>query len=249
MENLKIVHYFSGFAISAILATAALPAMAGSTIYDMSVFLGDGADVANAGKPTGAADSAREPQIAASHSAMTPAATGDLTKVGTRRSDLSRADSFLSEIRVGLMAHDVGPFTVQTQREEGSVDLNAEFIFHSPDFLEVIGSPRPHLGTSINTAGDTSQLYGGLSYEWYLAGNFFAGLHGGGAVHNGETTNVSPNKKNLGCTTLFRGAVEVGYRFDDHHGVSLMLDHISNAYLCDTNEGLETVGLRYGYRF
>ena len=26
-------------------------------------------------------------------------------------------------------------------------------------------------------------------------------------------------------------------------------DHISNAKLCSTNEGLETFGIRYGYRF
>jgi len=31
--------------------------------------------------------------------------------------------------------------------------------------------------------------------------------------------------------------------------LSLYLDHISNANLCDNNEGLETAGVRLGFRF
>ena len=241
-------------------------AFAASTLYDMSVFLNPGTKVADSSQSTTVASDALDIQVAASQGAMTPAATGDVTKSGARRSDLSLKDGFLSEIRVGILAHDVGPFTLQTQHEDGSIDLNAEFIFHSPDFLQIIGSPRPHLGTSINTAGDTSQVYAGLSYEWYLTGNlgrrklglsyewyltgnFFVGIHGGGAVHNGETDRSTARRKNLGCSPLFRGAIEAGYRFDDHHGISLMVDHISNAYICDSNQGLESVGLRYGYRF
>ena len=30
---------------------------------------------------------------------------------------------------------------------------------------------------------------------------------------------------------------------------AVTLDHISNANLCDQNEGLDTLGIRYGYRF
>ena len=29
----------------------------------------------------------------------------------------------------------------------------------------------------------------------------------------------------------------------------MLLAHLSNAKFCDTNEGLENVGVRYGYRF
>ena len=48
---------------------------------------------------------------------------------------------------------------------------------------------------------------------------------------------------------LFRGSIDLGYRFNRRHGVSAFLDHISTAKLCDENEGLEAVGVRYGYKF
>jgi len=57
------------------------------------------------------------------------------------------------------------------------------------------------------------------------------------------------NKKELGSRVLFRIPVEIGVYFARHHGVSMMFDHVSNAYLADPNEGLDTIGLRYSYRF
>ena len=152
----------------------------------------------------------------------------------------------LSEIRIGLLAHDRGPFS---RNEEDGIDGNFELLFASPAVLDVIWSPRPHIGFSINSEGNTSQLYAGLSWDWSFAGNWFAGFSLGGAVHDGETRTAEPDRKELGCHLLFRESVEVGYRFDGRHGLSVFLDHISNARLCDANEGLETVGIRYGYRF
>ncbi|MBT8353708.1 MAG: acyloxyacyl hydrolase, partial [Desulfofustis sp.] len=70
------------------------------------------------------------------------------------------------------------------------------------------------------------------------------------AVHNGETDEGNVADMNqLGSTVLFRLAFEVGFTIGDRHLISLMFDHISNAYLADPNEGLDTLGLRYGYRF
>jgi hypothetical protein len=53
----------------------------------------------------------------------------------------------------------------------------------------------------------------------------------------------------LGCRVLFRESLSVGVRFMKHHSLSVMVDHISNAGLCDHNDGLDTLGVRYGYRF
>lgn len=279
-----------GFPVLAFLSAMALagtpaPATAGSTIYDLTVFL----DAGPAEQPSGGAASASVPsahavQTADALSLVPPpppesetdravrsaeftsgvsvalsdtqiaeaaamhAATGAKSDSGARRADLSLSDGIVSEVRLGFAAHDVGPFTLDTQREDGSVNLNAEVLFHSPDILSVVGSPRPHLGTQVNLSGETSQVYAGLSYEWYLVDQVFVGIHGGGAYHNGETTG-SRTRKNLGCNTLFRGAVEAGYRFGDRQSLSVMVDHISNANLCDANEGLETIVVRYGYRF
>jgi hypothetical protein len=46
-----------------------------------------------------------------------------------------------------------------------------------------------------------------------------------------------------------RAPIELGLLFTEHQGVSVMFDHVSNAYLADPNEGLDTIGLRYIYRF
>lgn len=160
---------------------------------------------------------------------------------------LAQDMSVVSEIRGGVLAHDLGPFSVG--REDGSVDVNGEVLFASPSFAASIGAPRPHLGASINTQGDTSQIYGGATWEWDIAPQVFAGFSLGASIHNGELDTAKRDRASLGSRVLFRESVTLGYRFDDHNSVSLMFDHISNAWLADENEGLDTFGLRYGYRF
>ena len=67
--------------------------------------------------------------------------------------------------------------------------------------------------------------------------------------HNGEDDVADLSTKELGCTLLFRFGVDAGYRFNRHHALMLHLDHISNANICEHNDGMETLGLRYGYTF
>lgn len=151
-----------------------------------------------------------------------------------------------AEVRLGGLIHDEGPFT---RNEEDGFDINLEILFPSPGLLEIIWSPRPHIGVTFNSEGDTSQAYFGLSWEWEFRGNWFAGFSWGGAVHDGELLTNKTDRKELGCRLLFRESVEFGYRVAGRHGISLFLDHISNANICDANEGLENFGVRYGYRF
>ena len=42
--------------------------------------------------------------------------------------------------------------------------------------------------------------------------------------------------------------IEAGYDFGKHR-LSIMLDHISNADLGESNIGLDIIGIRYGYKF
>ena len=170
--------------------------------------------------------------------AQQQAATGADEQVG----------GIISEIRIGGLLHDEGPFS---HRKEESFDFNTEFLFVSPNFLDVIWSPRPHIGVNINYSGDTSQIYLGLSYDWEFWSSWFAGFSVGGAVHNGRMDQGTgdTDRKELGCRVLFRESIEFGYRFGGRHSLSAMLDHISNAKLCDTNEGIENFGIRYGFRY
>ena len=153
---------------------------------------------------------------------------------------------FLSEIRFGVLAHDYGPFS---RNKEDGYDLNAEFLFASPAIFDVIWAPRPHVGITRNSEGRTSTTYAGLTWDWRFWQDYFFEFAWGASRHNGNTTQENVEFKDLGCKTLFREALELGYRMGKHHALSLHFSHISNAKLCDKNEGLETFGLRYGYRF
>jgi lipid A 3-O-deacylase len=151
-----------------------------------------------------------------------------------------------SEVRGGLLAHDVGPFS---HKKEDGVDVNGEILFTSPWFMEMIWSPRPTIGATINTAGDTSQGYIGLTWQWGFWDNAFFSFFWGGAAHNGNKDADVIGKKDLGCTVLFREGLDLGWHFTENQSLMAHFSHISNGKLCDKNEGLETVGLRYGYSF
>jgi len=152
----------------------------------------------------------------------------------------------LSEARLGVLVHDEGPFS---RNKEDGFDTNFEFLFVSPDFTKIIWSPRPHIGGTINSAGNTSQAYIGATWEWDFWRDYFFNFSLGGAYHTGETETSDTDKKSLGCSVLFRESLNLGYRITGSHSVMFHFDHISNAKLCSTNEGLETFGIRYGYTF
>ena len=153
----------------------------------------------------------------------------------------------VDEIRVGLLYHD--PELWGGSGDEEGFDLNGELIF-SPSVELFSGIVRPNLGFSLNNGGDTSKIYGGALWEYRWPRGYFFDLGFGLAVHNGETEEGNVDgMAQLGSTVLFRIAFEVGFAIGDRHLISVMFDHISNAYLADPNEGLDTLGLRYGYRF
>ncbi len=152
----------------------------------------------------------------------------------------------LSEIRFGVFAHDQGPFS---RNEEDGVDFNFELLFTSPAILDRIWAPRPHFGATVNGSGDTSQVYLGLTWEWPFGRDWYLDFSLGGAAHDGKTKTNRIDRKELGCRVLFRQSIELGYRFGTRHAISAFLDHVSNANICDKNEGLESLGVRYGYRY
>lgn len=154
--------------------------------------------------------------------------------------------AMLDEIKTGLLYHDTG-FWGGSGTESG-IDVNLELIF-SPTAELAAGRLRPNLGLTLNSQGDTSKIYGGGVWE-YSRSNWFFDLGLGLALHNGETDNENNEDQSLlGSSLLFRLSFEAGFYITPHHRLSLMYDHISNAYLADPNEGLDTLGIRYGYRF
>jgi len=134
-------------------------------------------------------------------------------------------------------------------RAEGGVDINAEIVFKKPSveiWQEII---RPNLGVSINSQGDTSKAYGGLLWEFLFDNGYFVNSGVGLAVHDGQLESKDSNKKQLGSRVLFRIPIEFGFTISERHRISILFDHMSNAYLANPNEGMDTIGVRYGFQF
>ena len=169
------------------------------------------------------------------------------------------SDRLISEVRLGVLSHDVtfpnrhefqtpNPFS---NRYESGVNINPEVVFTSPNWLDWFWEPRPHVGISVNTSGDTSSLYSGLGWDTAWDNGLFLDGFLGLAVHDGELRDGNPKGKiEFGSRALFRLGGELGWRWDDHNGIGLLWEHMSNAgVLSDKNQGIDSLGLRYSYRF
>ena len=154
---------------------------------------------------------------------------------------------YRTELRVGVLAHDV-PDLWSGFRLESGVDINGEVLFGSG--LAVLGGVlRPAIGGSVNTSGGTSKGY--IDARWEIEGpaGLFFGTGLGAAVHNGNLGPTDPDLKALGSRVLFHIPIEVGFRFDQRRSISVYFEHTSNAGLANHNEGLDSIGVRYGVRF
>jgi lipid A 3-O-deacylase len=153
----------------------------------------------------------------------------------------------IKEVKGGILHHDADNLWSGSSRESG-VDINAEVIFnYNVSFWG--GFLSPALGLSVNNQGDTSKAYFDARWEKNFASHFFFALGIGAAVHNGNTKLTNTNRKALGSEVLLHFPLELGYRIDKKQSASFFFDHVSNAWSASPNEGMDTLGIRYGYRF
>ena len=160
----------------------------------------------------------------------------------------ANANEFLHALKIGVLAHDVPDLWSGFQLESDSPDINIEAQFAAA-FALPLGVIRPVIGASINTGGDTSHAYIDARWQVDCASGIFFGLGLGAAIHDGELGPYDPDAKALGSRVLFHIPAEIGYRLDVHNEISVYFEHISNGYTQDDNEGLDRIGVRYGYRF
>jgi len=155
---------------------------------------------------------------------------------------------WLHEIRLGLLDHDTDNLWSGAGREDG-LDLNVELAF-SPHLVLWHGQIRPNLGLSVNDRGNTSKIYVGGVWQHLWRNGLIFDLGAGLAVHDGEIEDPQAiDRKQMGSRVLVRFAAEIGYALTAHNRLLLLFDHVSNGYTADPNEGLDTVGIRYGYLF
>lgn len=165
------------------------------------------------------------------------------------------AGGWVDEVRLGVYNHEMSLFRDGT--EEDGVDINGEVLFDNlrvetgTNWLDHFLSPRPVLGITVATHEDaTSFIYGGFAWDWNFWGPAFVEGNFGFAVHDGKTDlNPSGTENELGCRVNFHESASIGYELTEHHRLMVTAEHISNASICDENEGLTNVGMRYGYRF
>jgi len=152
------------------------------------------------------------------------------------------------ELRGGVLYHDAPDLWSGFSLEKKSADINLEVTL-SPALPALWGVIRPALGASINTRGATSHLYADARWEIEAPAGIFFGIGLGAAVHDGERDPIFADRKALGSRVLFHIPFEAGIRLDAHNSLSFYFEHTSNAYTKPNNEGLDRLGLRYGYRF
>lgn len=154
----------------------------------------------------------------------------------------------LDEIRLGVMAHSIEP-----GHSEDGADVNLELLFRRPaitfgnSVADFVFTPRVHVGTSINTIGDTSQVYAGFTWDLKITERLSFEATFGGAWHDGPLSGGAADL--YGCRLSFRESASLGYALNESWTIYATIAHMSNADLCSHNSGITSAGVRLGYKF
>ena len=148
--------------------------------------------------------------------------------------------TFAAEYRVGLSMHDV------ERRIEGGPALSIEKIFDRPDWWHRYAG-RPHIGTQISLANHTHLFYAGSTWNLFQKNKFSGELAFGATFHTGNEE-IKQGELGYGCKVNFRELIAFGYDINDNQKIQLSAQHMSNGSLCDPNQGLTSVGLRFAWK-
>lgn len=170
------------------------------------------------------------------------------------------AGGFVSEIKGGVLLHDVGRGNETKNAEENTIDINAEILFDritlidtGNDLLNLLVQPRPHIGGQVNTGGWTNHGYFGITWDYQFEAGPFIEFAFGFGVHDGQLKGPSTrntDRPNLGSRVLFREGLDLGWRFAGGHSLAVHGSHLSNGgVFAKENDGMNFLGVRYGYRF
>ncbi|MFP4538891.1 MAG: acyloxyacyl hydrolase [Dichotomicrobium sp.] len=174
------------------------------------------------------------------------AAAGPCLTVAAAAEPLPQETRIIDEIRLGALVHDL-----ESNDNEDGWDVNVEALFHrlgprTGDPLDILLSPRPHVGVSLNTSGDTNVGYFGLTWDARLTETLFVEASFGGALHDGPT---GDSNDSFGCTANFREAAAVGLALAPGWNLLATVSHVSNGGACGQNQGLTSTGVQVGYHW
>jgi lipid A 3-O-deacylase len=168
----------------------------------------------------------------------------------------ARADDphFIYELKLGVLGHDESFLISHSRREKRlGVDFNADVTLTPSLAVPWIGGAiRPAFGGTLSAIG-TNLGYIDARYQidgpFRTPSNLFFMIGLGGAIHNGNLESQAEDRKAFGSRVLFHIPAEIGWRFDPHNSIGFYFEHVSNAGLAKPNEGMDNLGVRYGYRF
>ncbi len=152
--------------------------------------------------------------------------------------------AILDSVYGGVSIHDIP--TDEEGGLDGTFELRTAPVFGHDWTIEVL----PTIGASVSFSGETNTAWLGGTARYMLTDSLFIEGFLGLSIHDADTP-VQTNGADLGCTLLFREGAGLGYR-NGPHALSLYGSHISHGgILCsdDANDGLTTLGIRYGYHF
>ena len=148
-------------------------------------------------------------------------------------------------VRFGLSWQDY-------QSPEAGVNVRGELILPKPDLLKTYLpeglAPAPFAGLSAHIGHGTSFLYAGALWTLPLTDRLFVEASLAVAANNGRSE-PRQGSAALGCHGGFREEAGLGWRFDAAWSAVVMVEHYSNANLCNHNRGLTNLGLMIGRTF
>lgn len=148
-------------------------------------------------------------------------------------------------VRFGLSWQDV-------QSPEAGLNLHGELVLPKPNLftahLPEGLAPAPFAGLSAHLGHGTSFLYAGALWTVPLTDRLFIEASLAVAANNGRSE-PRQGAAAMGCRGGFREEAGLGWRFDDAWSALVMVEHYSNANLCNHNRGLTNLGVMIGRTF
>jgi lipid A 3-O-deacylase len=176
---------------------------------------------------------------------------------------MAPAHAKVEELRFGVVGNVRSDHGDITRGKYGALNAEVEVVSSSPDFLNILGSPRPYAFISAPTAEDSVTFGGvGLLWRWEFADGWAFEPGFGYVVHDGVIDNpftpgtpdaaaFEADNQLLGSRDLFRTTFALEREFGDRVAAQLYWQHMSHGQILDSgrNQGLDYVGLRLAYRF
>ena len=169
----------------------------------------------------------------------------------------------VEEVRLGVVGNIRSDHGDIVGGKYGALNAEIDIVSSSPDFLNIIGSPRPYLFASIPTADD-GVTFGGVGLYWRneFVQDWAFELGFGYIIHDGEVDNIyapgtpeavafEAEHQLLGSRDLFRTSMALERELGERAALQLYWEHMSHGQILDEgrNQGLDYVGLRFLYRF